>query len=50
MIADIVVLDKDGDTPLHEACYWGKVKIVECLLEFKADASIKSESSSLVYV
>lgn len=50
MIANIVVLDKYGDTPLHSACYQGKIKVVECLLEFKAGTSIKSESSLLVYL
>ena len=49
MIANIVILDKNGNTPLHDACYGGKVKVVECLLEFKADTSIKSESILLVY-
>lgn len=40
--ADFAALDEYGSTPLHEACVSGNVKLVECLLEFEADASVRS--------
>lgn len=43
-MADITVLDDRGRTPLHVACYRGYTKVVNCLLEFEADTTIRSAS------
>lgn len=40
------VLDNEGDTPLHRACFRGRVNCVKLLLEHKADATLQSTPSA----
>ena len=43
-------IDNNRNTPLHHACYLGKVEAAECLLDHNADPSIRSEAFLLVFL
>ncbi|KAJ3530598.1 hypothetical protein NMY22_g8505 [Coprinellus aureogranulatus] len=47
--ADPDVRNKDGDTPLHNACCEGNTKVAELLLNFRADPTIRSAYLILAY-
>ena len=36
---------QDGDTPLHDAAYWGHLDIVKFLIQHRADPSLRNKVS-----
>ncbi|TEB26497.1 ankyrin [Coprinellus micaceus] len=44
---DLGRIDQRGGTPLHDASQCGHVRVVKCLLDFKADPNMKSRSTSI---
>ncbi|TEB25570.1 ankyrin, partial [Coprinellus micaceus] len=44
---DLGRIDQRGGTPLHDASQCGHVRVVKCLLDFKADPNMKGRSTSL---
>jgi ankyrin repeat protein len=41
--ADPNIQDLEGDTPLHNAAYWGNVDVVRLLLVYGADPTVKDK-------